>query len=82
VTRADHSVVTLLHASVENDSLVGAAADDLAARVAIPISEIRSVSTRTVSPGRTIALTGGIVLALGGVFLIIVIIQLSNSSWD
>ncbi len=81
VTRTDHSVIVIRSASVQGDSLIGIAADGSNARVGVPIAEIKGVSTRDVSTGRTLALTGGVVLGALGVLFIAVIIALSTANW-
>ena len=83
VSRLDHSVIELRGASVANDSLIGYATDRSAARVAIPLTEVASVSTREVSAGRTAGLAAGTVVglvALTGLLAAIALAQLWGSS--
>lgn len=82
IARTDHSTIIIKNASVQGDSLIGVAADGSNARISIPISEIQGVSTRELDPGRSLALTGGIILSALGVLFIAAVIALSNTNWD
>lgn len=63
VTRTDHSVVTVRGATVVGDTLVGTTNDDARLRVAIPVADIETVDTRTVSGARTAGLGAGVLVA-------------------
>lgn len=82
IARTDHSTVEITNASVQGDSLVGTAADGSNARISIPLSDITAVATREISPGRTLALTGGIILGTLGALFIALVIALSTTNWD
>ena len=83
VSRLDHSVIELRGASIAKDSLIGYATDKSDARVAIPLTDIASVSTREVSAGRTAGLAAGTVvglIALTGLLAAIALAQVWGSS--
>ena len=83
VTRTDHSVIELDHASIANDSLIGYTTDKSHARVAFPVADVTSVSTREVSPARTAGLAAGTVvglLALAGLLVGIAFAQVWGNS--
>lgn len=80
IERTDHSTIEITSASVQGDSLIGTAADGSNARVSIPVSDITAVATREISPGRTLALTGGVVLGTLGALFLALIISISLSS--
>ena len=67
VTRTDGSVVVMRDAAVARDSVAGTGE---AGRVAIPLSEVRSIEARGMNGGRTALLTVGI---LAGVFGLVVL---------
>ena len=79
VVRKDHSVIELRQASIAGDSLVGYAGDREKVRVAMPLSDVSTVSTREVSGGRTAGLAGGVLLglvALTGILAAIALTQI------
>ena len=83
VARTDHSFIELRGATVSSDSLIGYTTDRSNARVAIPLADIESVSTREVSAGRTAGLAAGTVvglLALTGLLAAIALAQVWGSS--
>lgn len=84
VSRTDHSVIELKGASIVNDSLIGyATADKSNDRVAIPLTEVASVSKREVDAGRTAGLAAGTVIgliALTGLLAAIALAQVWGSS--
>ena len=82
VERTDHSTITVNRASVRNDSIVGVATDGSGAPVAIAMADVQGVSTRDVSPGRTLGAVGLVGLAALGALAIFVIIVVSTSNWN
>ncbi len=54
MTRADGSVVVLMHPVVANDSVTGPTQGVPPQRVAIPISDVRSVERRRLSASRSV----------------------------
>ena len=71
VTRTDGSVVVVRDATVSRDSVAGTGE---AGRVAIPLSEVRSIEARRMDGGRTALLTVGILAGLLG----LVVLAVSN----
>ena len=67
VTRTDGSVLVLRGAAVSQDSITGTAErSGGAGRVAIPLSQVRSIDARGMDGGRTALLTVGILAGLLG----------------
>ena len=81
VTKIDHSVVVVTHAAIRNDSIIGVATDGTGARVSLPITDVQGVAKKELSPGRTLALGGGIVLASLGVLAILLLVAVSNTNY-
>lgn len=67
VTRTDGSVVVMRDAAVSRDSVAGTGE---AGRVAIPLSEVRSIEARRMDGGRTALLTVGILAGLLGLVVL------------
>ena len=67
VTRPDGSTIEVVHPLIAGDTLVGSRAGSSAtaadSRIAIPLSDLRSVAVRRVSAGRTVLLIGGLGLS-------------------
>lgn len=81
VTRTDHSVITLRRAKLVGDTLVGTTDDNARLRVAVPLTDVESVDTRSISGTRTAGLGVGVflgVLAVAGIAATIALLSLNN----
>jgi hypothetical protein len=67
ITRTDGTVLELRNPSVAHDSLTGLVpgTPPTSLQVSLPLTEVDSLAVRKTNTGRTIALIGGIVAALG-----------------
>ncbi len=78
VTRADGSVVVLMHPVVANDSITGTTQSVPPQRVAIPIIDVTSVERRTLSPSRSVEAVkvyGLVIASIAAVFEAIYLIH-------
>ena len=64
VTRADKSKVEIYDPVLQGDSIIGHPTDRAIARLAMPLSQVETISTRHQSIGRTLLITLGVAGAI------------------
>ena len=75
VTKTDSSVVLVQYPKLVRDTLIGMSTDSTRARVAIPLSEVKSVAEREVSLARTAG--AAYLTILGGLFVALLVISVA-----